>query len=44
MAAAEQGILRDCRMGDFDQAFVEALRRQSWVLYAVGIFMIGIRM
>jgi hypothetical protein len=31
-------------MGDFDDAFIEALKVQSWSLYGVGMFIICLRM
>jgi len=31
-------------MGDFDPAFIQTLAQQSWALYAVGMFLILLRM
>jgi hypothetical protein len=31
-------------MGDFDPVFIQTLKQQSWALYAVGMFLILLRM
>jgi hypothetical protein len=31
-------------MGDFDPSFIKALKQQSWSLYAVGMFIIVLRL
>jgi hypothetical protein len=32
------------KMGDFDISFIKALKEQSWSLYAVGMFVIVLRL
>jgi hypothetical protein len=37
-------VLETIKMGSFDRGFVQQLRRESWGLYAAGVFIILLRL